>query len=281
MGTLIILAAAILGGLACAKQTLYQSWIFLVNLVFSVYLAVMLAPLIHELLLPSLNPGKEMDAYLLSGTMLALFLILMIAFYKITDAVITIDFDDYPIPAPVNKIGAMVFAAFSGAVLAAFLLACVSLMPLVQYLPLDRVALADSGRNMLSAMVHTVNVFSLQGTSEEAAKTLNSLTAYQPSLSSNSGAEKKTESVQEDIAALPETVADKIVGKKRQEKIDGKVVEPAGPQPSKVRLRRTEQIEKIDGKVVEPAEPQPSKVRVRRTEQIEKIDGKAVNTAEE
>ena len=246
MGTLLILIAAILGGLVCAKQTLYQSWIFLVNLVFSVYLAVFLAPVIQDLILPSLSLGKEAGAYLLPGIMLALFLILMIAFYKLADAVITIDLDDYPIPALVNKIGAMGFAALSGAVLAAFLLSCISLMPLSQNIPTDRTALADSGRNMLAVMVHTVNGFSLQGTSEEAKKTLNNLTAYQ----ATNPTERKTQSIQEDVAALPETIAETVGKKKRIGKIDGKPVEPSEPQADSTGIPRKERIGKIDGKPV-------------------------------
>ena len=251
MGTLLILIAALLGGLACAKQTLYQSWIFLVNLVFSVYLAVFLAPVIQDLLLPSLDLGKEAGAYLLPGIMLALFLILMIAFYKLADAVITIDFDDYPVPAAVNKIGAMIFAALSGAVLAAFLISCISLMPLSQNIPADRAALADSGRNMLAAMVHTVNGFSFQEATEEAKKTLNNLTAYQ---APNPDAARKTQSLQEDVAALPETVKETVGKKKRVGKIDGKPVEPPEPSPASPGVPRKERIGKIDGKPVNVGE---------------------------
>lgn len=250
MGTLLILIAALLGGLACAKQTLYQSWIFLVNLVFSVYLAVFLAPVIQDLILPSLNLGREAGAYLLPGIMLALFLILMIALYKLADAVITIDFDDYPVPAAVNKIGAMIFAALSGAVLAAFLLSCISLMPLSQNLPADRAALADSGRNMLAAMVHTVNGFSFQETTEEAEKTLNNLAAYQPPGLSDSSKDRKSESLQEDVAALPETVKETVGKKKRVGKIDGKPVEPPEPPSASPGIPRKERIGKIDGKPV-------------------------------
>ncbi len=246
MGTLVILTAAVLGGLACAKQTLYQSWIFLVNLVFSVYLAVFLSPLIRDLLLPSLNPGRETGAYLLPSIMLALFLVLIIVLYKVTDAVITIDFDDYPIPAPVNKIGAMAFAAVSGAVLAAFLLSCVSQMPLAQSIPVDRVSLADSGRRVLSSMVHTVNGLSMQSTSKEAVNILENLTAYQPP----SGIPVYKKEKNEDVS-LPEAIAEKIVKKERPEKIDGKAVDPSGSTPAGVSVPRGKRIEKIDGKAVE------------------------------
>ena len=72
MGTLIILGTAILGGLVCSKQTLYQSWIFLVNLAFSVYLALLLAPLVRDLAQPSLNLGRELVPYLTPAVMLDL-----------------------------------------------------------------------------------------------------------------------------------------------------------------------------------------------------------------
>ena len=275
MGTLVILIAAILGGLACAKQTLYQSWIFLVNLVFSVYLAVFLSPLIRDLLLPSLKPGRETEAYLLPSIMLALFLVLIIALYKVTDAVITIDFDDYPIPAPVNKVGAMAFAALSGAVLAAFLLSCFAQMPLAQSVPADRVSLADSGRKTLTAVVHAVNGFSLQGTSKDAAAVLENLTAYQPP----SGGIPVYKTEKKDEASLPEVIAEKIVKKKRSEKIDGKAVEPSGSAQAGVSVPRGKQVEKIDGKAVELSGSAPAGVSVPRGKQVEKIDGKAVEPA--
>ena len=88
MGTLIILGTAILGGLVCSKQTLYQSWIFLVNLAFSVYLALLLAPLVRDLAQPSLNLSRELAPYLTPAAMLVLFLVLIILLYKITDAVV-------------------------------------------------------------------------------------------------------------------------------------------------------------------------------------------------
>ena len=248
MGTLIILAVAILGGLACAKQTLYQSWIFLFNLAFSVYLAVLLAPVVEELAKPSLNLEKGMEIYLLPSIMLVLFLILIVLFYKITDAVITIDLGDYPIPVFANKIGAMAFSAFSGAILAAFLLSCFSLMPFTQNLPLDRNALADSGRNVLSSLVHTVNGFSMQGTSAEASKVLNNLAAYQPLPPGNAAREKE----------MPgmgfESAAGKTTEKNHIEKIDGK---PVGVPDSRQAaekidaIPRRKPIEKIDGKPVE------------------------------
>ena len=78
MGTLIILGTAILGGLVCSKQTLYQSWIFLVNLAFSVYLALLLAPLVRDLAQPSLNISRELAPYLTPAAMLVLFLVLII-----------------------------------------------------------------------------------------------------------------------------------------------------------------------------------------------------------
>lgn len=238
MGTLIILGTAILGGLVCSKQTLYQSWIFLVNLAFSVYLALLLAPLVRDLALPSLNLSRELAPYLTPAVMLVLFLVLIILFYKITDAVIPKDFDDFPLPGLADKIGAMGFAALSGAILAAFLVSCFCLMPFSQNILPDRTALADSGRGMLSVMVRTVNGFSLQGTSFEAERTLKELAAYTPPPPQTQN--KKTEPVSQKDEAPP-------VKKRKIEKIDGKpVVVPEKPMKPDGGNRKAEPEETLE-----------------------------------
>ena len=238
MGTLIILGTAILGGLVCSKQTLYQSWIFLVNLAFSVYLALLLAPLVRDLAQPSLNLSRELAPYLTPAAMLVLFLVLIILLYKITDAVIPKDFDDFPLPGLADKIGAMGFAALSGAILAAFLVSCFCMMQFSQNILPDRTALADSGRGMLSVMVRTVNGFSLQGTSFEAERTLKELAAYTPPPPQTQN--KKTEPVSQKDEAPP-------VKKRKIEKIDGKpVVVPEKPMKPDGGNRKAEPEETLE-----------------------------------
>lgn len=242
MGTLIILGTAILGGLVCSKQTLYQSWIFLVNLAFSVYLALLLAPLVRDLAQPSLNLSRELAPYLTPAAMLVLFLVLIILLYKITDAVIPKDFDDFPLPGLADKIGAMGFAALSGAILAAFLVSCFCLMPFSQNILPDRTALADSGRGMLSVMVRTVNGFSLQGTSFEAERTLKELAAYTPPPPQTQN--KKTEPVFQKDEAPP-------ARKRKIEKIDGKPVvvpeKPVKPDGGNRKAEPEETLESLAG----------------------------------
>ena len=242
MGTLIILGTAILGGLVCSKQTLYQSWIFLVNLAFSVYLALLLAPLVRDLAQPSLNLSRELAPYLTPAAMLGLFLVLSILLYKITDAVIPKDFDDFPLPGLADKIGAMGFAALSGAILAAFLVSCFCLMPFSQNILPDRTALADSGRGMLSVMVRTVNGFSLQGTSFEAERTLKELAAYTPPPPQTQN--KKTEPVSQKDEAPP-------ARKRKIEKIDGKPVvvpeKPVKPDGGNRKAEPEETLESLAG----------------------------------
>ena len=211
MGTLIILGTAILGGLVCSKQTLYQSWVFLVNLAFSVYLALLLAPLVRDLAQPSLNLSRELAPYLTPAAMLVLFLVLIILLYKITDAVIPKDFDDFPLPGLADKIGAMGFAALSGAILAAFLVSCFCLMPFG---------------------------FSLQGTSFEAERTLKELAAYTPPPPQTQN--KKTEPVSQKDEAPP-------VKKRKIEKIDGKpVVVPEKPMKPDGGNRKAEPEETLE-----------------------------------
>ena len=240
MGTLIILGTAILGGLVCSKQTLYQSWIFLVNLAFSVYLALLLAPLVRDLAQPSLNLSRELAPYLTPAAMLVLFLVLIILLYKITDAVIPKDFDDFPLPGLADKIGAMGFAALSGAILA--LVSCFCLMPFSQNILPDRTALADSGRGMLSVMVRTVNGFSLQGTSFEAERTLKELAAYTPPPPQTQN--KKTEPVSQKDEAPP-------ARKRKIEKIDGKPVvvpeKPVKPDGGNRKAEPEETLESLAG----------------------------------
>ena len=242
MGTLIILGTAILGGLVCSKQTLYQSWIFLVNLAFSVYLALLLAPLVRDLAQPSLNLSRELAPYLTPAAMLVLFLVLIILLYKITDAVIPKDFDDFPLPGLADKIGAMGFAALSGAILAAFLVSCFCLMPFSQNILPDRTALADSGRGMLSVMVRTVHGFSLQGTSFEAERTLKELAAYTPPPPQTQN--KKTEPVSQKDEAPP-------ARKRKIEKIDGKPVvvpeKPVKPDGGNRKAEPEETLESLAG----------------------------------
>ena len=233
MGTLIILGTAILGGLVCSKQTLYQSWIFLVNLAFSVYLALLLAPLVRDLAQPSLNLSRELAPYLTPAAMLVLFLVLIILLYKITDAVIPKDFDDFPLPGLADKIGA---------ILAAFLVSCFCLMPFSQNILPDRTALADSGRGMLSVMVRTVNGFSLQGTSFEAERTLKELAAYTPPPPQTQN--KKTEPVSQKDEAPP-------ARKRKIEKIDGKPVvvpeKPVKPDGGNRKAEPEETLESLAG----------------------------------
>ena len=174
--------------------------------------------------------------------MLVLFLVLIILLYKITDAVIPKDFDDFPLPGLADKIGAMGFAALSGAILAAFLVSCFCLMPFSQNILPDRTALADSGRGMLSVMVRTVNGFSLQGTSFEAERTLKELAAYTPPPPQTQN--KKTEPVSQKDEAPP-------VKKRKIEKIDGKPVvvpeKPVKPDGGNRKAEPEETLESLAG----------------------------------
>ena len=88
--------------------------------------------------------------------------------------------EEYHFPAFAERIGAIVFSALSGAVLCAFLMLGICMMPFSQNLPGDRTAMTSSARGTILTLVRTVNGFSFQSISPEAKKTLDGLTAYQP-----------------------------------------------------------------------------------------------------
>ena len=180
MGTLIILGAAFLGVITASHRRLLGAWIFFANQAFAVYLAVFLAPVLADLLRSSLASAPDHAPYWVPAFMFVLYVLLMLGAYKFTDAVLQKSLEEYNFPAFADRIGSIVFSALSGAVLCAFLMLGICMMPFSQNLPGDRTAMASSARGTILTLVRTVNGFSFQSISPEAKKTLDGLTAYQP-----------------------------------------------------------------------------------------------------
>lgn len=176
METLSIIGITVFSGLLCFKQDLHQTWIFCVNLVFSIYIALFVAPVIAGLI-PEFSPG--VDFCKLPATMFFLTVILITALYKLTDTVSLKAHDQYSLPTHVSKIGSMFFGGLSGAVLIAFLCACVCMMPLSETITdINREPIVKASKTTLKLAIKTLDFFSMQSMSCEAESVLNNITPY-------------------------------------------------------------------------------------------------------
>lgn len=176
METTLIIGTAVFSGILCFKQDLYQTWIFFVNLVFSVYIALFIAPVIAGLI-PEFTPS--VDFCKLPAIMFFLAFILVTALYKLTDGVSLKAHDAYSLPDLASKIGGMFFGGLSGVVLLSFLCACACMMPFSENITnINRDTFADASRTTLKLTVKTLNFFSMQSTSREAEAVLNNISAY-------------------------------------------------------------------------------------------------------
>ena len=176
MENLLIIGTVVFSGLLCFKQDIYQTWIFFVNLVFSVYIALFISPVIAGLI-PEFAPS--VDSCKLPAIMFFLAFILITVLYKLTDDVSLKAHDSYSLPDLASKIGGMFFGGLSGVVLLSFLCACACMMPFSENITnINRDTFADASRTTLKMAVKTLNFFSMQGTSQDAEKILNNISAY-------------------------------------------------------------------------------------------------------
>ena len=176
METLLILGMTVFSGLLCFKQDIYQTWIFFVNLVFSVYIALLIAPGIAGLI-PEFTPG--LDSCKLPATMFFLAVILITASYKLTDTVSLKAHDQYSLPTLASKIGGMFFGGLSGAVLLSFLCICFCMMPFSENITnFNRDKFTDASKTTLKLTVKTLNFFSMQRMSREAEECFKRISAY-------------------------------------------------------------------------------------------------------
>ena len=120
MGTLAVIVCGIIGTVSAARKNFVPCWIFLVNLSFSLYLAIFLSPLVIPLLdIPGLSAGCRNA--IAAG---ALFILLEVALTKIADQVVPNPDENMPLPALPAKIISLCAGFFSGALIAALILFC-------------------------------------------------------------------------------------------------------------------------------------------------------------
>lgn len=170
MGFPLIICAAVLSGLLCYKQDLYQTWIFFVNLIFSIYISVFTAPLIADLI-PEFYPG--VDLCKLPAIMFFLALILIHLLYNATDIFSPKIHENFPLPNLVGKIGGMFFGGLSGAVMLSFLCVSFYMMPFSANIAEgNRDTLVNASRTTLKMTVGAINFFSMQDTTDDEKKIL-------------------------------------------------------------------------------------------------------------
>lgn len=179
MGTAMIMIVGILTALSFSKKNMYQPWIYLVNVSLAVYVSLFASPRIL-LLVPDI-PG--LNEYRTAAVLLVTAVILLVIFYKIVGTVAEENsvFELYPLPPLLNKIGAILFAFFGGAVTAAFILLCFAQTPVSgEIKAFDRSALRTSSVSVMRKVAGTVNVFSMQSMSLEAKDVLAKLETDPP-----------------------------------------------------------------------------------------------------
>ena len=169
MGTLFILIGGLIGAGSGFKKTFISCWIFLINLSFSIYVSIFLAPLAVPLLdIPGLDAGYK-NAIAISG----IFIITNIILQKIAEQIIPNPENDFNLPA-VAKVFSVATGFLSGILIVGILLYCFMQTPFVRGLS-QRKELRATARNTMMGVVHTLNVFSFQSLSPEAEKDLQSI----------------------------------------------------------------------------------------------------------
>ena len=159
MGTLAIIVCGFIGAGSAARKNFVSSWIFLVNLSFSLYLAIFLTPMAVPLLdIPNLPAGCK-NAIALGG----LFLVLEFVLKKITDQVVPNPDADMPLPALPSKIISLCAGFFSGTLIAALILFCL-VQTLVSLDATFRKNCQDASSKTFLVLVRTLNALSWQWT---------------------------------------------------------------------------------------------------------------------
>ena len=169
MGTLLVLIGGLIGAGSSFKKTFTSSWISLINLSFSVYISIFLAPLAVSLLeIPGLGAGYK-NAIAIGG----IFLVVNFLLQRITEQIIPNPEINFNLPSAA-KFCSIVAGFFSGLIIAGILLYCFMQTPFVSGLS-QKKELRATARNTLMGVVHTLNGFSFQSLSPEAEKELQSI----------------------------------------------------------------------------------------------------------
>ncbi|MBO4632484.1 MAG: hypothetical protein J5858_11230 [Lentisphaeria bacterium] len=157
MGLLSILIGALIGAGSAAKKNFTQCWIFCVNLCFSLYSGIFLAPPVASMLeIPNLAAGYK-NAIALGG----IFIIADIVLNKITEQIFPDSDVTVNLPPAAAKIGSAAAGFFSGALITAVLIYCFMQIPVTTGLPVRKNFRAAAGKTLL-VMVHSLNSLSFQ-----------------------------------------------------------------------------------------------------------------------
>ena len=169
MGTLLVLIGGLIGAGTGFKKSFVGAWISMINLSFSLYISVFLAPLAVTLLeIPGLAAGYK-NAIAVVG----IFFIVNFILQKITEQIIPNPDINFNLPYIAKFLS--IFTCFlSGLMIAGILLYCFMQTPFVSGLS-QKKELRASARNTLMGVVHTLNSFTFQSLSPEAEKELQTI----------------------------------------------------------------------------------------------------------
>lgn len=169
MGYIIILISGLIGAGSVLKKKFLPCWIFLINVCFSLYIGIFLAPLLVPLLeIPGLAEGYK-SVIAVGGT----FLILNIILQKTAELIFPNSDVELPLP-PFALVFTILSGFFSGILISAIVLYLFMQTPLAGSISMANNFRAASAKTLM-AMVHTLNVFSWQTLSAEGENDLRKL----------------------------------------------------------------------------------------------------------
>ncbi|MBR4666330.1 MAG: hypothetical protein IKO93_20860 [Lentisphaeria bacterium] len=211
------------------KKSFVASWISMVNLSFSIYISVFLAPLAVSLLdIPGLAAGYK-NAIAIAG----IFFIINFILPKITEQIIPNPDINFNLPS-VSRFLSIFTCFLSGFMIAGILLYCFMQTPFVSGLP-QKKELRATARNTLMGVVHTLNIFSFQSLSPEAEKELQAIRLIpKKKTTSSGGSEEQDEDDQKNQPKPAENKsADGSVKKDSADNQPGKEGQKAETKPAK------------------------------------------------
>ena len=203
MGTLAVIICGLIGAGTAARKDFSQCWIFLVNLSFSLYTAILLNPLVVSLLeIPNLSTGYK-NAIALGGVFLLMDFILK----KVVEQIWSdVDMTKY-LPELPCKIGSLLAGFFSGALIAAIVILCFVQTPFSKGLSFRKNLRSASGNTML-ILVKTMNGFSFQWVDTSKLPELKALGIVPSDASSGKKVQKPAEEPKDKAKSSDDSAAD-------------------------------------------------------------------------
>ena len=215
MGVILILIGGLIGAGSVLKKNFLPCWIFLVNLCFSLYLGIFLAPLLIPLLeIPGLDDGYK-SAIAVGGVLLLFDVILN----KITEQIFPGSDTELPLPS-FTRFFTILSGLFSGSLISAIVLYLFMQTPLAGTLSNANNFRAASAKTLMT-MVHTMNILSWQTLSPEGKNDLRTLRLLpklkKPEKAPGKGqdaAQNNTAAGQNKTTGKPKSTSDGANGKK-------------------------------------------------------------------